>query len=67
MGASLAAAMALSCRCIVDGSYGFVVPNSCTGVSLMVAMALSCQIAVQMYWTVAKAVSCQKCGDLSRQ
>ena len=31
---------------IVDGSYGFVVPDSYAGVSFTVAMALSCQIAV---------------------
>ena len=31
------------CGRIVDGSYGFVVPDGCAGVSLTVAMALSRQ------------------------
>ena len=31
------------CECIVDGSYGFVVPGSCAGVSLAVAMAFRTQ------------------------
>ena len=66
---------------IVDGSYGFVVPNSCASVSLTVAMALPCQscagvsltvarallypIAVRAYRTVARALPCQSCADVS--
>ena len=37
------------CRRIVDGSYGFVVPDNCVGVSFTVVIALSCQIAVRAY------------------
>ena len=36
-------------RSVVVGSYGFAVPDSCTGVSFTVAMALSRQIAVRAY------------------
>ena len=39
----------LRCWSVVYGSYGFIVPGSCSGVSLTVAMALSCQIAVRAY------------------
>ena len=44
------------CRCIVDGSYGFVVPVSCAGVSLAVAMAFRAKAMVVAKAFRAKAV-----------